>query len=175
MFPPLQIYGLLIIKVFWALLYTGSTLPVCIAKKLQLPADDFRRHTYDAIAAEIEQIHSSFALCGKITSTVTDNDANFVKAFRMFQVDEDDAAEHNEDEIVFTDLHDVLREDSKTNERLSRHGLTPSLLAAVTLPKFKLRWLRDETRKDTIKMTLAAPASLLHHELPQKEPLQSLK
>ncbi|KAL1250771.1 hypothetical protein QQF64_018567 [Cirrhinus molitorella] len=117
MFPPLQIYGLLIIKVFWALLYTGSTLPVCIAKKLQLPADDFRRHKYDAIAAEIEQIHSSFALCGKITSTVPDNDANFVKAFRMFQVDEDDAAEHNEDEIVFTDLHDVLREDSKTNER----------------------------------------------------------
>ncbi len=26
------------------------------------------RHTYDTIAAEIEQIHSSFALCGKITA-----------------------------------------------------------------------------------------------------------
>uniref|UniRef100_A0A673NKM7 BED-type domain-containing protein n=1 Tax=Sinocyclocheilus rhinocerous TaxID=307959 RepID=A0A673NKM7_9TELE len=74
------------------------------------------RHTYDAIAAEIEQIHSSFALCGKITATVTDNGANFVKAFRMFQAD-DDEAENNEDEVIFTALHEVLRDDSETSER----------------------------------------------------------
>ncbi len=76
------------------------------------------RHMYDVIAAEIEQIHSSFALCGKITATVTDNGANFVKAFRMFQADDDnDEAENNEDEVIFTDLHKVLRDDSETSER----------------------------------------------------------
>uniref|UniRef100_A0A673L9X0 HAT C-terminal dimerisation domain-containing protein n=1 Tax=Sinocyclocheilus rhinocerous TaxID=307959 RepID=A0A673L9X0_9TELE len=307
------------------------------------------RHTYDAIAAEIEQILCSFALCGKITATVTDNGANFVKAFRMFQAD-DDEAENNEDEVIFTDLHEVLRDDSETSERYilpphhrcashtlnlictndvvkfltakadckavyrsatgkcsalwskvsrstvaseilaefsKRKLLVPAttrwnsyhdalsrvtdiplvdlnqlytrldirciterecqflkeyckvlkpvcmaldilqgeddcfygtlqptleilmakilalkevyklcnlskillqaiktrfstildsdeaLLAAVTLPKFKLRWLRDETRKDTIKMTLAAQCRALTVEIPQKEPLQS--
>lgn len=110
MFPPLRIYGLLKIKVFLELLYTGSILLAC--RRFH------GRHTYDAIAAEIEQIHSSFALCGKITATVTDNGANFVKTFRMFQADDDDnELENNEDEVIFTDLDEVLRVDNENNER----------------------------------------------------------
>ena len=40
------------------------------------------RHTYDVVATEIEQVHSSYGLSEKVTATVTDNGSNFVKAFR---------------------------------------------------------------------------------------------
>uniref|UniRef100_A0A8C0YUZ1 BED-type domain-containing protein n=1 Tax=Cyprinus carpio carpio TaxID=630221 RepID=A0A8C0YUZ1_CYPCA len=313
-------------------------------KKAAIACRRFRgRHTYDTIAAELEQIHSSYALCGKITATVTDNGSNFVKAFRMFQADDDNETKNDEDEVIFTDLHAVLRDDIESSERYvlpphhrcashtlnlicsndivkfltakadckavyrratgkcsalwskvsrstvasesleefsKRKLLVPSttrwnsfydalsrvadmplvdlnqfctrldircitereyqfikeyckvlkpvcmaldilqgedqcfygtlqptleilmtkilalkeavlektaiktrfssildsdeaLIAAVTLPKFKLRWLRDETRKDNIKMILAAQCRALTIEIPQKEPLQS--
>ncbi|ROL55589.1 hypothetical protein DPX16_23606 [Anabarilius grahami] len=214
------------------------------------------RHTYDAIAAEIEQIHSSFALCDKITATVTDNGPNFVKAFRMFQADDEADNDVDKDKVIFTELHEVLRDDSERVKDMTlvdlnqlctrldircitereyqflkeyckvlkpvceddcfygtlqptleilmakilalKDGLSPmmanlpdlivqaiktwfssildsdeALLAAVTLPKFKLRWLRDEKRKDNIKIILAAQCRALTIEIPQKEPLQS--
>lgn len=87
-------------------------------KKAAIACRRFRgRHTYDTIAAELEQIHSSFALCGKITATVTDNGSNFVKAFRMFQAEDDNETENDEDEVSFTDLHAVLRDDVESSER----------------------------------------------------------
>jgi len=46
------------------------------------------RHTYDILAAKIEEIHRSFGLHGKISATVTDNGSNFVKAFTSFSVQE---------------------------------------------------------------------------------------
>lgn len=102
MFPPLQIYGLLRIKVFWALLHWIDPVTLHL-QKAAIACRRFRgRRTYDAIAAEIEQIHSSFALCGKITATVTDNGSNFVKAFRMFQAD--DEADNDVDEVIFTEF-----------------------------------------------------------------------
>jgi len=55
------------------------------------------RHTFDILAAKIEEIHRSFGLHGKISATVTDNGSNFVKAFTSFSVQE---TEHdNDDEI----------------------------------------------------------------------------
>uniref|UniRef100_A0A8C1LRV2 HAT C-terminal dimerisation domain-containing protein n=1 Tax=Cyprinus carpio TaxID=7962 RepID=A0A8C1LRV2_CYPCA len=87
-------------------------------KKAAIACRRFRgRHTYDTIAAELEQIHSSYALCGKITATVTDNGSNFVKAFRMFQADDDNETKNDEDEVIFTDLHAVLRDDIESSER----------------------------------------------------------
>jgi hypothetical protein len=42
-------------------------------------------HTHDVLAASLARIHSDFGLrVEKITSTVTDNGSNFVKAFEVF-------------------------------------------------------------------------------------------
>ncbi|XP_070411497.1 uncharacterized protein [Nothobranchius furzeri] len=68
------------------------------------------RHTYDIIAAENDHIHSLFGLSTKVTATVTDNGSNFVKAFQMFQPESlsgDDDEEDDED-VIFTDVSDVL-------------------------------------------------------------------
>ena len=45
-------------------------------------------HSYDRIAELVHQIHKSFGLsASKITATVTDNASNFIKAFKVFEVD----------------------------------------------------------------------------------------
>jgi hypothetical protein len=61
-------------------------------------------HTYDAIAAELHDIHSKFGIKRKIVKTTTDNGSNFVKAFSVFGVgdsenlDTDDSEEENDED-----------------------------------------------------------------------------
>lgn len=73
------------------------------------------RHTYDVIGAEIEEIHSSYGLHGKVVATVTDNASNFIKAFRVCQPcnfeseSENDEEEGDDDEEpTFTDVIEAL-------------------------------------------------------------------
>lgn len=40
----------------------------------------------------------------------------------------------------------------------------------MTVPKFKLRWVKDETKKDTAKVLLAAECCALGHPLPEELP-----
>uniref|UniRef100_A0A671QI13 HAT C-terminal dimerisation domain-containing protein n=1 Tax=Sinocyclocheilus anshuiensis TaxID=1608454 RepID=A0A671QI13_9TELE len=47
------------------------------------------RHTFDVIAAELEQIHSSYGLLNEVVATVTDNASNFIKAFKTYQIQEE--------------------------------------------------------------------------------------
>ena len=51
------------------------------------------RHTYDVLAAKIEEVHRNFGLHGKISATMTDNGSNFVKAFTTFAVQEDSGSD----------------------------------------------------------------------------------
>uniref|UniRef100_A0A671WJW0 BED-type domain-containing protein n=1 Tax=Sparus aurata TaxID=8175 RepID=A0A671WJW0_SPAAU len=70
------------------------------------------RHTYDVIGAEIEEIHSSYGLHGKVVATVTDNASNFAKAFRVCQpchLDSESENEEGDDEDpTFTDVIEAL-------------------------------------------------------------------
>ena len=77
------------------------------------------RHTYDIIATEIDNIHSSYGLSFKVTATVTDNGSNFVKAFQMYQPPESDTEDHlEEDEATFTNIEDVLDNNCDVNDMI---------------------------------------------------------
>ncbi|XP_049428832.1 uncharacterized protein LOC125886567 [Epinephelus fuscoguttatus] len=80
-------------------------------KKAALACRQFTgRHTYDSIATELENIHSSFTISHKVTATVTDNGSNFVKAFKVYQpVHDDDSEEEDDDDVTFVDLHEALQ------------------------------------------------------------------
>ena len=55
------------------------------------------RHTYDALACKIEQVHSSYNLNGKVCATITDNGSNFVKAFAVYSDSSDSTSTPIED------------------------------------------------------------------------------
>uniref|UniRef100_A0A672KH92 HAT C-terminal dimerisation domain-containing protein n=1 Tax=Sinocyclocheilus grahami TaxID=75366 RepID=A0A672KH92_SINGR len=84
-------------------------------KKAAIACRRFRgRHTYDAIASELEDIFSQYGLTAeKVTACVTDNGSNFIKAFKEYQPveseeDEEKEVEEDDGEVAFTDLHSVL-------------------------------------------------------------------
>ena len=65
------------------------------------------RHTHKNIATELDQIHSSYGINHKITTTVTDNGSNFVKAFKRYQpVDQED---EDDNEVTFTNVNEALQ------------------------------------------------------------------
>ncbi|XDV45301.1 hypothetical protein PO909_013419 [Leuciscus waleckii] len=86
------------------------------------------RHTYDIVATEIEQVHSSYGLSEKVTATVTDNGSNFVKAFREYAAsDSEDEGSGEDEEVSFTDVQEVL---STEQEDPGHFTLPPHLRCA---------------------------------------------
>ncbi|XP_040191844.1 uncharacterized protein LOC120924995 [Rana temporaria] len=65
-------------------------------------------HSHDAIAVELDNVHSTYGITHKITATVTDNGSNFVIAFKRYQPLEESDSEEDEDEVIFTDINDAL-------------------------------------------------------------------
>ena len=119
------------------------------------------RHTYDVLAAKIEQIHEQYGLFGKISAIITDNGSNFVKAFATFGIPDSGAAEpsisslptsmeddeENEEEVTFENLDDLItlvegNEDDSTqleyelppHERCAAHTL--NLVASSDVDKY---------------------------------------
>ena len=81
------------------------------------------RHTYDVLAASIEEIHRKYRLSGKVTATVTDNGSNFVKAFASFASQlpggSDGASSHDneeDDDVTFSNLHDLMVMDQDSGD-----------------------------------------------------------
>uniref|UniRef100_A0A8C5FPP2 BED-type domain-containing protein n=1 Tax=Gadus morhua TaxID=8049 RepID=A0A8C5FPP2_GADMO len=82
----------------------GVQITEATSGKAAIACKQFRgRHTFDQIAAEIEEIFSEYGLThDKVTACVTDNGTNFVKCFKEYQYGE------AEGEVELTDLQSVL-------------------------------------------------------------------
>ena len=89
------------------------------------------RHTYDVLAAKIEEVHRNFGLNGKISATVTDNGSNIVKAFATFAIQEPMSDEVNslegdddeielEDDVIFVNLHDLMMPNQDGDDDLTQ-------------------------------------------------------
>ncbi|KAL3987880.1 SEL1 protein [Sarotherodon galilaeus] len=112
------------------------------------------RHTYDSIASELDNINSSHGLSFKITSTVTDNGSNFVKAFKVYQPPpQSDDSEYEEDEVTFVSIGDVLQNGADDaddaislppHQRCASH--TMNLISCTDVEK----WLLSEAATKTI-------------------------
>lgn len=90
------------------------------------------RHTYDVIAKALEGIHNEFNITEKISCTVTDSGANFLKAFRHFSMDEagesglpvpphnDDNTGDNADiDMVFHEIDEILEPTTELDEAVA--------------------------------------------------------
>ena len=86
------------------------------------------RHTYNVIAEALNSVHVQYRIGSKVIVTVTDNAANFVKAFREFMSDDTasgladrttstrDDVEDDSDNLTFTDVSGIISEGDDENE-----------------------------------------------------------
>ncbi len=79
------------------------------------------KQTYNVVAAEIEQVHSFYEISSKVTATITDNESNFEKAFKMYQpIDSEPEGLTNDEKATFTDMTEAL-----SNELDDQFSLPP--------------------------------------------------
>ncbi|GAA6089513.1 E3 SUMO-protein ligase ZBED1-like [Tachysurus ichikawai] len=86
------------------------------------------RHTFDILASSLDDIHSQYHIRDKIVRTTTDSGSNFLKAFRVFGVQEETAADHetdddteNEEEAEYQNMFSILEADTGLEYHLLNH------------------------------------------------------
>uniref|UniRef100_A0A8C6U382 HAT C-terminal dimerisation domain-containing protein n=1 Tax=Neogobius melanostomus TaxID=47308 RepID=A0A8C6U382_9GOBI len=127
------------------------------------------RHTYDVVASEIEQRHSSYGLSHKVTATVTDNGSNFVKAFKVYECQaldgEEEEVNDGDQETVFTDMEDVLCSGNDTDSE-GQFSLPPHFrCASHTLNLISTndvnKWLTANSESKNVYRSATAKCSAL--------------
>lgn len=82
-------------------------------------------HTYNSIAETLDEIHAEYGLSHEcIVATVTDNGANFVKAFKEFNVSAvcvDEEGQNDEEDLTFITVDSSDSEENETGIILPTH------------------------------------------------------
>ena len=88
-------------------------------------------HTFDVLAAALEEIHSEYQIREKVTRTTTDSGSNFLKAFRVYSKSDEEATDEQEEnapddegpleEVEYQDVSAILNDDTGLEYQLPRH------------------------------------------------------
>ncbi|XP_041834997.1 uncharacterized protein LOC121635749 [Melanotaenia boesemani] len=90
-------------------------------------------HTFDILAAALEEIHSEYHISEKVTRTTTDSGSNFLKAFREYgekeedpingqeQVDSGSDDDSSDDAPEYHNVSAILDDDTGLEYHLPRH------------------------------------------------------
>lgn len=123
--------------VSWVSPVTGSTEPLQRHSAALACRPVKGSHTFDVLAAALEEIHSEYNIREKVTRTTADSGSDFLKAFRFYgeekeeEVDDgqeeqdsilDDVSEdESELEVDYQDVSAILDDDSGLEYQLPRH------------------------------------------------------
>ncbi|XP_061750887.1 uncharacterized protein LOC133549465 [Nerophis ophidion] len=133
-------------------------------------------HTFDVLAATLEDLHSEYQIRGKVTRTTTDSGSNFLKAFRVYGAQEkedrvaDDGQEErdsegsedeSESEVEYQNVSSILDNDTCLGYHLPKHQKCAChLLNLISAVDTTAAGARSETYKRLSRAAFAKCSAL---------------